>query len=210
MATLLEAKDKVLRLLNDTAGEQFEEDLLIDGISAAHKAVLPWLFKRNKATFEGDEETASFALPSDFYRVISVLDKTEGIFIPHGVMGPNTRPADNVVINNDWTEYPSGYMSFANAPEGDVDLFYGAYWTEPATDSAQLEVPDCLITPMILYATSYALLQKAVASSNIRQWNVQVDSGTPSMNPMRDTSQYLLERFKIEMSLLPAILKGSQ
>lgn len=209
MAKLSEVRDMVLRLLSDD-GTQFDADLTLDAISAAHKAVLPWIFKQAKATLAGDGDITAFSLPSDCYRIVSVYDDDEGLFVPKGAMGPGTSPADNVNINNDWVEYPKGYLSFANAPAANIVLHYGAYWSEPATDETELEVPDCLLTPIVLYAASYSLLQKASSASNIRQWNVKIDSGTPVMNPMRDSSQYLLERFKIEMSTLPITDKGTQ
>lgn len=210
MAQLTDIRDRVYRLLSDLDGTQFDVDLIDDGIVAAHDAILPWVFKRSNATLEGDGETVLFELPTDYYRMVAVYDADQGINIPQNILSAYQSPGQNIETNQDWIEYPEGYISFANAPEEDVILYYGAKWTYPTADTDVLEVPDWLLQAVVLYAASYSLMEKASNSSNIRQWNIQQDSGTPVMNPMKDMSSYLLERFTLYMKMIPARERGAR
>ena len=208
MAELTDIRDRVYRVLSDLDGTQFDVDLIDDGVVAAHDAILPWVFKRENATLEGDGEILSFQLPTDLFRIVTVYDTDQGVNIPQNLMSAYQSPGQNIETNNDWIEYPHGYISFANAPESDVTLFYGAKGTYPVDDSDILEVPDWVLQAIVFYAASYSLLEKASNSANIRQWNVSVDSGTPIMNPMKDMSTYYLERFEHYMSQIPSVERG--
>lgn len=210
MATLQEIREKVLRILADPDGEQFETDLVNDGIVAALDAVLPWQFKRSVTTVEGDGNLVSFNLPTDLYRILTVHDGDSGIYIPKNILSAGRSPGDDLVSNQDWLEYPAGSITFANAPSVDVTMtiYYGAVWSKPTGDNDTLETPEFMNHALAFYAASYTLLNSATASANVRQFNINVDSGTPIMNPMRDMSTYFYERFKIEMSMMPAMERG--
>jgi hypothetical protein len=208
MATLSDLREKTLRVLSDPTGQQYSGDLLDDGIRAALAAILPWLWKRSLEVIECDGEEVTFELPADMYRVVAVLDDTLGMYIPQNILSAHTAPGKDLVTNQDWMEYPEGYISFANPPEGDVQVHYGAVWAEPVNDDDVIEPPTWCHRAIIFYAASYALLEKSSSSANIRQWNVTVDSGTPIHNPMRDMSTYYYERFTAEMEHMPAMARG--
>jgi hypothetical protein len=169
MTQLTDVRDRVYRVLSDLDGTQYDVDLIDDGIVAAHDAILPWVFKRSNVTLAGDGETLSFQLPADLYRIVAVYDTNLGVNIPQNLLSAYQSPGQNIETNNDWTEYPNGYISFANAPEEDVTLFYGAKWTYPSGDTDVLELPDWLLQAIVLYAASYSLLEKASNSANIRE-----------------------------------------
>jgi hypothetical protein len=207
MTTLSDLRDRVLRVVNDPSSSQFTADTVNDGILAALEAILPWISKPSIATLVGDAEETEFELPTDIYRITAVFDGTSGTYLPENVMAALKAPGDNEA-NNDWMQYPSGSISFANAPENDVTVYYGAVWGTPVDDDDAIESPTWADRALVFYAASYALLERASSSANIRQWNVQVDSGTPVMNPMRDMSSYFLERFRIEMERMPHYLRG--
>lgn len=208
MTTLSEMRDKILRVLADPDGAQFDTDLLTDGVIAALEALLPWLWKRSVDVLAGDGVTVSFQIPADLYRVVAVFDDTIGSYIPRNILQAGRRPGMDLETNQDWLEFPAGYISFANAPEGDVYLYYGAVWTEPADDDDVLETPTYADQALIYYAASYVLLKNATSASNQRQYNLKVDSGTPVMNPMLDMARYFLERFNIEVGRLPSVDRG--
>jgi len=209
MSTLSEVRLKVLRVLSDEDGAQYSTDLLQDGIEAAHIAVLPWVYKRSEQTLVADEETVSFALPSDFYKVISIFDSESGYYIPEGVQAAFSQPGDNVNVNQEFAQYPEGYLTLLNAPTENLVMKYAAYWSVPTGENDSLEVPSTLIMPIVLFTASYALLEKSSNVSSIRQWaDKNVDAGTPVMNPMRDQSNFYLSRFTEAMKLLPALSQG--
>ncbi len=208
MATLSDLRDRVLRILSDPGGGQFEPDLIDDGLRASLDAILPWVFKRDVATLEADGATSSWELPEDLYRITAVFDADSGLYIENNSLSAGTAPGAEIQSNQDWLEYPEGEISLARAPDSDVTLFYGARWAEPEADADEIEAPSWCHRALVFYAASYALMEKASASANIRQWNVRVDSGSPVMNPMKDMSSYYLERFKIEVDRMPARVRG--
>lgn len=210
MATLLDIRERVQRILADPSGAQYTQDLLNDGIVAALEAILPWVSKTAVEQFEGDDETVEFELPADVYRINAVFDTEKGVYIPQNILSVGRNPGFDIESNNDWLEYPEGSLSLANAPtsDGQIILYYSATWTAPTDDDDAIEAPVYTHRAITFYAASYALLEKASSSSNIRQWNVQVDSGTPIMNPMRDASEHLYKRFLAEMERIPARLRG--
>jgi hypothetical protein len=208
MASLSDVRNRVYRLLSDASAQQFSAELIDDGINAALVAILPWIFKKSTETLTGDGTETEFELPEDLYRVIAVLDEDTGLFIPQNSLSAGQSPGSDILSNQDWLEYPEGSISFANPPGSDVILYYGATWASPVDDDDELECPPWLSFAITYYAASYTLLDKASSASNIRQWNVSVDSGTPVMNPMKDMSTYFLERFRIEMDRVPSRMRG--
>ncbi len=209
MATLSEIRERVLRVLADPGAAQYDNDLLDDGIKAALEAILPWVFKRSLATLTADSTTVSFELPDDLYRVVAVLDSENGLYIPQNILSPGRPQGSDLDTNQDWMEYPDGWISFAVAPEYNIVVHYGATWEVPADESSIIESPSWTHRALVYYAASYALLNRASSSASIRQWNVETDSGTPAMNPMKDMSTYYFERFRIEMERMPAMARGN-
>jgi hypothetical protein len=130
------------------------------------------------------------------------------MYIPANILSVGKSPGSDLETNQDWMEYPEGYLSLANAPTSDLVVHYAAVWEAPVDDDDTIEAPSWTHRALVFYAASYALLDKASSASNIRQWNVNIDSGTPVMNPMRDMSSYFMERFTIEMDRMPARIRG--
>lgn len=207
MTTLSDFKEKLLRILADPDGQQFDTDLLADGVAAALDAILPWLWKRSVDTLNGDGTTVTFALPADLYKVVSVFDEYQGLYVPRNILQAGRRPGGDET-NQDWIEYPAGFLTFANAPEEDVVVYYGAVWTKPTDDADVLEIPDYGLQALLYYAASHVLMKNATSTANQRQYNIKVDSGTPVMNPLLDVVRYYLERFNIEVGRLPIMERG--
>jgi len=210
MTTLSTLRERITRILSDPTGQQYPSDLLDDGIVAALEAILPWTFKQSTALLEADydNDVVSFELPDDLYRITAVFDADSGIYIPQNTMSAGMSTGEDLTSNQDWMEYPEGFLSLANAPEEDVILNYGAVWDVPSTDDDEIEAPTWCHRALVFYTCSYSLLEKASSASNIRQWNVAVDSGTPAMNPMRDMSSYFFDRFVMEMERMPQKVRG--
>lgn len=210
MATLLDLRERIQRVISDPSGAQYSADLLNDGIVAALEAILPWVAKSSVEEFDTDGETLEFELPEDLYRINAVFDAETGVYIPQNILAAGRSPGYDIETNQDWLEYPEGTLSLANAPasDGQVILYYSATWEVPADDDDDIEAPAWTHRAIVFYAASYAILEKASSASNIRQWNVQVDSGTPVMNPMRDASEHFYKRFLAEMDRIPARSRG--
>lgn len=209
MTTRLQMSGKVLHLLGDPTSSQFDTELVLGAIDSAMDAVLPWVAKPSEVTFIGDGATCIYDMPSDYYRVISIFDEDSSLYMPADLMAPAV-VSNRSRIANEWREYPNGKLSFLQyIPDAkSVTVYYGAYWTKPTDFMSVLETPTWLDTAIAFYAASYCLLPKAYQASNIRQYNVQVDSGNPVQNPVKDMSEYFLTRFKFEMDLVPSRSKG--
>jgi hypothetical protein len=210
MTTYGDIRGKVLRVLGDPTGAVYSTDLVYDGVIAAHRAILPWVPKFSEYTYTSSG-SSSFALPSDVYRMEAVKDVGRGMFLPKIQMSPNIVNAN--LKNNTWIEYPSGFLSFSDIVESgaQITIYYQSYWIEPSSGSAStIEVPLQSHTGLIYYACSHILLQKAVNSASLRQYNTKVDSGVPEDNPLKTMMEVFLNRFYQEMKLMPQFTRATQ
>jgi hypothetical protein len=212
MATLADLVSKVRRLIADENSALYSDALITDGLLTAIDAILPWMPKQLTQALVGDGVAVSFALPSNCYRIVAVLDSSSGAFIPALRMNAYGSPGDNLMTNQDWCEYPEGYVTFANTIQVDesMTVYYSAVWPKPSIGSDVISVPSYAHPALAYYAASYTLLNKATSGASLNQWDqAGVDSGTPVMNPMKDMSSYFLERFRIEMDRLPHRIRGA-
>jgi hypothetical protein len=203
-------RTRVRALLGDSGEVTYSEELINDGINVALDAVLPWIAQRKTITFMGDGALTLFALPEDYYRVISVHDGKG--YLSESLMASGAISQSTRQYGNEWVEFPMGSVSLVSPqPVNQIlTVHYAGSWIKPVDDSTSFPTPVWLDGGLTYYIASYCLLPKATAAANVRQYNVQVDSGTPIMNPMKDMSSYFLQRFKIEMDLLPAYQKGNR
>ena len=211
MTTFRDISARILRVLADTDGTQYDTDLLLDGVRAALEELLHWVPKQAVTTVVGDGTSTAFVLPSDLYQVVSVWDSESGRFIPQATMSAGQYPGGNLESNQDWTEYPEGSLSLANALEDGETLvvYYNAKWVSPSSANDDIETPSWLHRAIVFYAASYALLKRATAGANVGQFDLKtVDSGTPPMNPMKDMSTYFYDRFLQAMKTVPGRRKG--
>jgi hypothetical protein len=205
---------KVLRLLDDPDGAIFSEELVWDGICGAHDALMPYLPKFAVETLTAGSAGDSFLLPADLYTIQAVQDVDSGLVIPRATLAPRT--AKSIAEeDNDWTEYPHGYLSLSVAKdEGDqLKLFYFAYWSKPASESDAdfvIEVPQAAWVGLQLYAASQSILAKSSNTANIRQFNIQVDSGNPEHNPLKAQAELYRHLFYQEMKMMPPYVKVGQ
>jgi hypothetical protein len=215
MATLGELKGRVLRLLDNPTGESYTNELLLEAVESAYMAVLPWRPKPNTDTITGDGSAVAFVLPTDLYEIQAITVNESGEMLPSAVFHPGSYHGEDIDKTNDWIEYPSGSVTFSKALDsGEVyDLWYTAYWTPPddmEDENDVLEVPEVLITAVAYYSSAYALMPGAVSAADIRQWNIDVDSGTPAHNPVRDAVTYLMNMFQQEMNRVPKFQRSQR
>ena len=209
MSTQLgELRDRIYRLVGDPAEEGYSPEIVIDGIVAAHDAILPWVPKTGQDSFTGDGSATAFAVPSDVYALEAIIVDSTGETIPPAIFSPGNYWGSTTVNSNDWIEYPSGYVTFSKAIASNAtySVFYAARWGVPdltSQDTFVLEPPDYVMVGMAYYAAAYAILPSAVSVSEIRQFGTRVDSGNPEHNPMQRASEYLLKLFAAEMNRHP-------
>ena len=207
MATLSELRARILRLLDDPEGAGYSDDLLLNAISAALDAILPWAPKTSISSITGDGTTKAFPLPTDLYEIEALVDESTGEVLPRSVLAPGLLLGVNSRNNNDWLEYPSGSISFSKAPSNGATytLYYLAYHSKPTemSNDFTLSTPDFCIIGLALYAEAYALLPAAVGVAEIGSFKTRVDSGTPEHNPFQRAVTFIMEAFTREMNRHP-------
>jgi hypothetical protein len=211
MTTYGELRLQVQRLLNDVKDvdvRQYDDADIYDGLSAAHRAILPWVPKQLVSTITSGSDGVTHTLPGGIYRIDAVLDKDTDIVIPKGALYPSAYRGNSVAGQNSWVDYPTGYLSLLYENTNGVTVYYQGYWNMPTTsgsgaDDFVLEVPDVALAGIVFYACSVCLIPRAVTSASIRQFNVKIDSGDPTDNPLQELSDYFLKRFMQEMKMMP-------
>jgi len=211
MATFADLKARVGRLVKN---ENIADELLFDALDTALDAILPWQAQRSMQAIEGNGTLTSFELSDDLYEIDAVADD-DGEFLPEAVLAPGNHYGANTGGENDWIEFPTGYLSLSKAPDsGDVvTVYYRGFWTKPANptdDGFVLTIPRYLVHAVALYAAAYALMPGAVQTAAIRQFNTKVDSGNPEHNPVAERVTFLLRLFNAEMSRHPRQIAGSR
>lgn len=212
MATYDNIQQRIYRLLNDPGATTYSDELVYDGVLAAHEAILPWVPKFMTATLTTGSDGQTLTLPADVYSVQALRNVDSGAFIRKANMAPGTVRHADVSQVVDWIEYPIGYLNLS--PEVDAGtlytLYYHAYWNTPAsaTDTTfVMEVPRHALQGLMLYACAVVLSPSAINSASIRQFNLRVDSGTPEDNPLKVEADYMLRRFYQEMKMMPPFTK---
>lgn len=214
MTTYANLHDRALRILDDPAGTDYDDDIVYDSFTAAFDAILPWVPMFNEAILTAGSIGDVFQLPDDVYSVQAVQRVEDGYFLPRATIAPNTQRNVSLDIENNWIEYPSGYLSLhATLDEGgELKVYYLAEWPKPSTASDftfVVTVPSYAHQGMVLYAASQMLLPTGTSTATIRQWNLRVDSGTPEDNPLELMSDVFLRRFHHEMKMMPPYIKAT-
>ena len=223
LTTLQVAKERVLRLLNDspvytviaedsggdsgdvlyiTGGTTYPSDLLEDAIHAALEAITSRIWKTSVWIIE-EAGTEFDEMPDDLIDILSVYDTGLSQYIPKVQQRPGASGVSSE-YQNSWIDIPSGTITFSVAlTDYGARVYYMVPWTKPDNDGDILEPPDNVLNAILFYACSYCLLKEASGISTIRQYNTRVDSGKPTDNPTNEMANYFLKRFEIEMSRIP-------
>lgn len=190
------------------AGGQTSASILMDGITAALKAVSSRIWK--PATFEIGGGVTSSDLPADLIDIEGVKDLTSGAFVPKIPLSIGG------TFKNGWMLYPVNTITFLNTLETNgARIYYSAVWATPEEDlytpiidDVVLDIPAILAVPVSFYATGYCMLERASESAVLRQYNTKVDSGQPIDNPLKDMANEFFRLFDVEMKRYPQMQKG--
>lgn len=210
MITYGELTNRIKRLVEDTTETpKYTDELYVDAIQNAFKAIQPWVPKTAIATLTPDA-TASLALPADFYDIQAVVVSSTGEVLPKTELAPGNFTGANTQGTNAWILFSSGEITFAKVPDGDISLYYFADWEVPVTDTPEgdeIDPPDYAITGISFYAAGQVMLPTGLGITEIRQFGTKVDSGNPEHNPVQKAVDYLMKLFLNEMSRMPKIQK---
>jgi len=210
--TYADLVNKVARLVSDPDVSTYSEDIYHDSICAAHDAVLMWLPNYKSVVYEATSGSDGlFKLPDDVYDLQAVKIGTDGAYIYKATLAATTtRP--NSLTDCDWIENPKGYLSLSFSDvEDPVTVHYLAYWAKPPLPTSNdfvIVVPSCGIMGLVYYAASVVLTPVIVDTSTLGPFKQRIDSGTPQMNPMRDTAEWFKRMFLNEMKMMPPYQKA--
>lgn len=215
MAVTLESfKQEVIRLLGEdidtenptpVAGSSTSADLLKDACHAALLALTSRYWKSSVLEVAADDEATEISLPADLIAVEAVFDAYLNTFLPKTFFQPGNSFMGS---SNSWIDFPQGTIVLSNPMASGGKVFYSAHWALPSDDADALEVPTMCLPFLLFFATSYCYMRKASETGDLRQFNSKVDSGTPTMNPAKDLSDFFLKRSEVELQRLPMKQKG--
>lgn len=188
----------------------FPDKMILDGINAGMKAVLPWLPKRKVATCITSGSYVE--LPDDVYLVDALYSSKDAYWLKH--LSLKSGPAIKIEQAM-WIEYPNGFVTLtSDTYDGSyIDVYYFAPWIEATTSGSlteNLDTPSFADLALIYYACSYCLGSSAMQSSQLRQFNTKIDSGSPDDNPLKDMSMVLMQRFMNEVKTFPLIERAQR
>lgn len=188
----------------------FTDQLVIDGVNAGLSALMPWLPNKKVASCLTSGSLVS--LPDGVYLVDALYLPESSYWLKH--LSIKTGPSENLAYPS-WFEYPNGYVSLSDdSIDGKyVDVYYFTNWTEITTSGSNtdnLETPPFANLALIYYAASYCLASGAMQSSQLRQFNTKIDSGTPEDNPLKEMSIVMMQRFMNEVKTFPPLEKAQR
>jgi len=209
MSKYLDVHQRVRQYLK-VSSITFSDQLLLDGINAGMKAIVPWLPKKKVA--QCLTSGSMVALPDDVYLVDALYSPDNSYWLPHMTIRSGPAPSASLPM---WMEYPNGYISLTseNLDGKYLDVYYFSDWVEATTTGSateSLDTPSFADLAIVYYACSYCLVSGAMQSSQLRQFNTKIDSGNPDDNPLKEMSIVLMQRFMNEVKLFPPIEKAQR
>jgi hypothetical protein len=214
VTTYAELVNRIGRLISDPDISTYAEEIYYDAVCAAHEAILPWLPNYQSAVLTSGS-SGVYALPNDVYELQSVAIAPSGVagkFLSRATLAAGTtRPSS--LTDCDWIENPKGFLSLSYTDNADpVLVHYLGYWSKPplpVPPTFTITVPSCGLMGLVYYAASIVITPVIVDTSTLGPFKQRIDSGTPQMNPMKDTSEWLRTLFLMEMKLMPSYRKAT-
>jgi len=180
--------------LDDTAQEgqeqSYSERLRLEGWNCAlHFLALHTPYQKSESVTV-DTDGRSAVLPPGLLDVWRVYDSDNERWLRRLVMGPE----GGVRYDDDDLDFYwlwAGKLRFEREVDPSLVLYYWAYWPEVEYDESgeslqivqgDIVVPPWAIHPLLHLTAAYCLQPGAIQAARTRQWNIQVDSGTPLHN----------------------------
>jgi len=197
----------VTNLLSSSVFATNSDELIYNGIVAGHYAILPYVPNIKETTISGSNMRV-FTLPNDVYSIEVVYQPTKNTVLqrasltPGALWGTSTQTAE-------WLPAPTGHVSLTRVIDvTELGIIYNACWELPESIGDidfELTVPSYAVFGIALYATSYVLGILSTDTSQLGQYKTRIDSGTPTDNPIENSSKFFFDRFLKEMSRMPTI-----
>lgn len=207
MTKYTDIHQRVRNLLKGTEAT-YPNELILDGINSASKALLPWLPKK-KVEYITVTSGSLIELPFDVYRVDAVYSEQDSFWLKKLSLTSGNAIASTYPM---WMEYPSGFISLSlDTYEGvPLKVYYFSTWDEIVIEdfNASEEVlgtPAFADLAITYYACAYCLTSAATSTAQLRQFNTKIDSGNPEDNPLKEMSNLLMQRFMNEVKLFPTV-----
>lgn len=210
--------NKVRRMLDDTVGEEFAEQMRIDAWNWAQRHFVhhtPYQRIQTGLTLESDGRTA--VLPSDFYEMGRLYDPVENRWWQQHQWQPGG------LYNETW-ENPTFtiwggilYLHDDVSSDNSFDIWYYAYWPDVAyriEGDAVVVTEDKVLIPkwgeaaLVHLAAAFCLQPQAVEAAKTRQWNIKIDSGRPTDNSRAVQCRELLWWYNALTSMYPPLDRG--
>jgi hypothetical protein len=211
MNTYGDIRLRLLHLLNAEANTTYSDDLVFDSIMGAVEAILPWVAKRQLVVLEGRIDKYVFqSLP---YQIDGIQDTDTLETLPQLQLMASGKVLAKQIRSITWVEYPVGTILFNEPLESSkkFNLYYRDYWSRPRDKSQmdfQFDFPRYAANGVVLWAAANCVVPSSVASSQIRQFNLRVDSGTPVDNALEQSARFIRQLFVDEMSRMPKQDRG--
>ncbi len=199
----------VENLLSSSLGNTNASELIYDGLIAGHTAILPWVPNYKETTISGSDGR-KFTLPDDVFSVEGVYDPSTTVIYEQAALSTGNAWGLSTSNNIYWYPIPTGYISLNRVLTSGTELgiIYRGMWGVPAdiTDiDFVVTIPKFAVFGVALFAASYVIGILSGDTSALRQYNTRIDSGTPSDNPVQNTSEFFMKRFINEMGRMPAL-----
>jgi hypothetical protein len=217
-----DALDRASILLQDVSNSTYSVDLVTQALNAALVAILPWVPRREIYRVPQDhtlgKSVSLVPLPSDFFRLIGVYDGAVGVgyFIPESAMLTSQRPASNQQSQNAYYRQADGIRFFVPVDPEKITVYYEAMWPRFTEQTVyedgidEVDIPAWSENAILFYTAYYCIISLAGNTGNMRQYNIQVDSGNPSHNPVRDMALEYHKSFLAECKLFPQEQRGQR
>lgn len=199
-------RDSILDgLLSDAAGAKYTPARMLTYVRWALAEASNHTAKMDSYTWQGDDQTTIFVLPTDMIgtpiknALVSHITSTKTDYISPYENQPETTwnySTTNQRLRKVYWAYPSGCITLGFIPSSSEKLLlqYFRIWDVPKGDDDIMTIPQWLEAPVSYFIAAYAMQGDAVNAANIRQWNRKLDSGTPEDNPVRSMSEWYIEQ----------------
>jgi len=186
-------------LREDAGGEAeartFPLPLRIDGWNWAQRILVQHTPRQRSVTLEVDTDGRSAVLPDDFFEVYRIYDSEEEYWWRQMSSEPGQYRDPDSDLPEYWVWGDRMYLE-RDLDHGDdhLTLYYWAYYPDVEyavgdTDEDITYQQETVYTPrwaesaMLHLTIAYCWQPGSVQASDINEWKIQVDAGTPMHNP---------------------------
>jgi len=209
--------DMLKRMLDDTAGEEFVEQLRVTAFNWAQRHFVHHTPRQRIGDLLVKSDERSVVLPADFYEMGRLYDPANKLWWQRQQWQPGG------LYDKTWESQTYAiwggvlYLYDDVSTDNDFELWYYAYWPDIAyveeagnvviTEDKVL-VPVWAEAPLLHLAAAFCLQPQAVEAAKTRQWNIRIDSGRPTDNSRELQARALLWWYNTLLGAYPPLDRG--